>query len=217
MCAHHVILTVTFCSIASAHDSPVITILRWPHHVVGSRATVTAQAESLLRAKTTGCWATGGCPHAAGEVHVNEDEVAALTEVSRAWYASVGEKSSTHSHVATLQTTTEDFLQMSRSDWRPWLNSTLWADRSEASAPGDASVTRTGRASSARDDRTTGRQCNLCSDNWVFILSTGRAGSTSILEALNSLPATRLRGENQVLVVCFPLQHAQANHHTPHS
>ena len=39
--------------------------------------------------------------------------------------------------------------------------------------------------------------CSLCSEHWVFILSTGRAGSTSLLEALNALPGVRLAGENQ--------------------
>ena len=42
-------------------------------------------------------------------------------------------------------------------------------------------------------------QCNLCEDHrWLFILATGRSGSTSLLEAMNSLPRVRLSGENQV-------------------
>ena len=39
--------------------------------------------------------------------------------------------------------------------------------------------------------------CNLCSNEWVFILSTGRAGSTSTLESLNAIPGVHLSGENQ--------------------
>ena len=39
--------------------------------------------------------------------------------------------------------------------------------------------------------------CDLCSDQWVFVLATGRSGSTSIWEALNSLPGVSLAGENQ--------------------
>ena len=39
--------------------------------------------------------------------------------------------------------------------------------------------------------------CDLCSHQWVFILSTGRAGSTSIMDALNRLPGVYISGENQ--------------------
>ena len=39
--------------------------------------------------------------------------------------------------------------------------------------------------------------CDLCAHEWVFILSTGRAGSTSIMEALNALPNVKISGENQ--------------------
>ena len=38
--------------------------------------------------------------------------------------------------------------------------------------------------------------CNLCARKWVFVISTGRAGSTSILEGLNALPGVSLGGEN---------------------
>ena len=38
--------------------------------------------------------------------------------------------------------------------------------------------------------------CNLCARNFTILLATGRSGSTSILEALNSLPGVHLRGEN---------------------
>ena len=39
--------------------------------------------------------------------------------------------------------------------------------------------------------------CDLCAKEWVFIFSTGRAGSTSIMEALNALPNVKISGENQ--------------------
>ena len=39
--------------------------------------------------------------------------------------------------------------------------------------------------------------CDLCAEQWVFVLATGRSGSTSIVEALNSLPGVSLANENQ--------------------
>lgn len=39
--------------------------------------------------------------------------------------------------------------------------------------------------------------CDLCAHQWVFVLSTGRAGSTTIMEALNALPGVHVGGENQ--------------------
>ena len=38
--------------------------------------------------------------------------------------------------------------------------------------------------------------CDLCARDFLFIFATGRSGSTSLLEALNSLPGINLRGEN---------------------
>mmetsp|Transcript_6559 Transcript_6559/g.7501 ORF Transcript_6559/g.7501 Transcript_6559/m.7501 type:complete len:333 (+) Transcript_6559:292-1290(+) len=39
--------------------------------------------------------------------------------------------------------------------------------------------------------------CNLCEDyDWIFILGTGRSGSTSILNMVNTLPGFYLAGEN---------------------
>ena len=31
-------------------------------------------------------------------------------------------------------------------------------------------------------------QCDLCADNWLFIISTGRSGSTSVFTMLNLVP-----------------------------
>ena len=39
-------------------------------------------------------------------------------------------------------------------------------------------------------------ECNLCSRNVTLLLATGRSGSTSLLEAINSLPGVALRGES---------------------
>ena len=47
----------------------------------------------------------------------------------------------------------------------------------------------------AADTKAVG-QCNLCTRSFTFILATGRSGSTSQLETLNSLPGVNLRGEN---------------------
>lgn len=33
-------------------------------------------------------------------------------------------------------------------------------------------------------------KCDLCSDQWLFIISTGRSGSTSIMTMLNLIPGT---------------------------
>mmetsp|Transcript_8251 Transcript_8251/g.10770 ORF Transcript_8251/g.10770 Transcript_8251/m.10770 type:complete len:149 (-) Transcript_8251:1950-2396(-) len=39
--------------------------------------------------------------------------------------------------------------------------------------------------------------CDLCHDyDWVFILGTGRSGSTTILSMINSIPGFYLAGEN---------------------
>ena len=44
--------------------------------------------------------------------------------------------------------------------------------------------------------RRPGVRCDLCEGRHVFVLGTGRSGSTTILEALNSLPGVALSGEN---------------------
>ena len=44
-------------------------------------------------------------------------------------------------------------------------------------------------------------RCDLCAVPWLFILSSGRAGSTSLLEATNSLPGVQLMGENGAMVL----------------
>jgi hypothetical protein len=39
--------------------------------------------------------------------------------------------------------------------------------------------------------------CDLCNDfNWLFIASTGRSGSTTVLNMINDIPGIYLRGEN---------------------
>ena len=43
--------------------------------------------------------------------------------------------------------------------------------------------------------------CDLCARSWIFVLSTGRSGSTSLLEAINSLPGVKLSGENEAALM----------------
>jgi hypothetical protein len=42
--------------------------------------------------------------------------------------------------------------------------------------------------------------CNLCEHKWIFVIATGRSGSTSVLEGLNALPGVALGGENYALL-----------------
>ena len=42
--------------------------------------------------------------------------------------------------------------------------------------------------------------CSLCAHKWLFVVATGRSGSTSILEGLNALPGVSLSGENYALL-----------------
>lgn len=145
---------------------------------------------------------------------VSEQEVAAHSATADTWYGMVREHAARHSQVVQLELTTENFLGANRSTWRPLLNSTLWSTRSLAlDRPSRWSVATTpagaiasngaaipdGATNPLKPPSRTSRsaQCDLCSEQWLFILSTGRSGSTSILEALNSLPGVHLRGENQ--------------------
>lgn len=48
--------------------------------------------------------------------------------------------------------------------------------------------------------RRPGVRCDLCEGRHVFVLGTGRSGSTTILEALNSLPGVTLSGENHASI-----------------
>jgi len=43
--------------------------------------------------------------------------------------------------------------------------------------------------------------CDLCGRDFLVVLATGRSGSTSLMEALNSLPGVNLRGENSASIV----------------
>jgi hypothetical protein len=38
--------------------------------------------------------------------------------------------------------------------------------------------------------------CDLCARNWLFVVSTGRAGSTTLLNMLNEIPSFMIAGEN---------------------
>lgn len=41
--------------------------------------------------------------------------------------------------------------------------------------------------------------CDLCSQDWLFIIATGRSGSTTVLEMMNSLPNVYLSGEHRAI------------------
>lgn len=72
-------------------------------------------------------------------------------------------------------------------------------------------------------EHPTSEVCDLCARSWVFIVSTGRSGSTSLLEALNSLPGVYLSGENRAALLpamemyikakAFANTHGAANEH----
>lgn len=38
--------------------------------------------------------------------------------------------------------------------------------------------------------------CNLCDEGWLFVVSTGRSGSTTVQQMLNALPQVYMAGEN---------------------
>ena len=54
-------------------------------------------------------------------------------------------------------------------------------------------------AASTSDD--VGPTCDLCARSWIFVLSSGRSGSTSLLEAVNRLPHVHLSGENNAALM----------------
>ena len=48
------------------------------------------------------------------------------------------------------------------------------------------------------------RVCDICRNNtWVFVVATGRSGSTTILEMLNAIPSLYLAGENKGMAKCL--------------
>ena len=49
-------------------------------------------------------------------------------------------------------------------------------------------------ATVSADSRTPKKACDLCARDFIIVLATGRSGSTSLLETLNSLPGVQLRG-----------------------
>lgn len=67
---------------------------------------VQAQLESLLRAKASGCWLSGGgCPEL--EVEVNPSQIEEHQQLSDKWYTAQREHASQHPGVRTQQMTTE--------------------------------------------------------------------------------------------------------------
>ena len=50
---------------------------------------------------------------------------------------------------------------------------------------------------------TCGSKCNLTEHEWIFILATGRSGSTTMLEMVDSLPGVKLMGEHDGVLKSF--------------
>ena len=44
------------------------------------------------------------------------------------------------------------------------------------------------------------KSCDLCGQRWLFVLATGRSGSTTVLNMLNALPGVYMAGENMNVV-----------------
>mmetsp|Transcript_10784 Transcript_10784/g.28655 ORF Transcript_10784/g.28655 Transcript_10784/m.28655 type:complete len:283 (+) Transcript_10784:105-953(+) len=77
-----------------------------------------------------------------------------------------------------------------------WL--AVWAAAQEAWALG----LRSNQALPAAPPVVPGGQCDLCGgkQQWLFIMATGRSGSTTMLEMLNAIPGFYLAGENYGLL-----------------
>ena len=160
--------------------------LHWlTHHVnvaiVLQRLDTAAQLASLWRAQATRCWmSTGLCADPADLKPPGPWALRSHAQNVSSWYSTVR----THllsSPARVKHISTEDFLERGRSTWRPYMESLL----NETSKP------------ALQLPRPSADTCDLCAKEWVFILSTGRAGSTSIMEALNALPNVKISGENQ--------------------
>ena len=44
--------------------------------------------------------------------------------------------------------------------------------------------------------RTAHEACDLCRDRWLFVVASGRSGSTTMMEMLTSIPGVYMAGEN---------------------
>ena len=196
---------------------------------------VTAQFESVKRAKATGCWSLKSlCPQV--DVDLKEDELLEHSAKARQWFSTVRKHAQEHHGTPLLQLTTEEFVNATPSSRHALLGSffrnamtatpsdvqaavqhrhlpreTSWpasgaglgtrnSEPSESARKGSVwankSSTTPGHSWLQRGAERAG-SCDLCADHWVFVFATGRSGSTSIMEALNSLPGVRLASENQ--------------------
>ena len=74
-------------------------------------------------------------------------------------------------------------------------------------------VTAERRSESVFDTRLSDAvagSCNACEDDWVIMVGTGRSGSTTVLEMLNSIPGVLINGEHngQLWALLSALNHA---------
>ena len=58
-------------------------------------------------------------------------------------------------------------------------------------------------------------KCSVCEDDWVIVVGTGRSGSTTVLEMLNSIPGVLINGEHngQLWALLSALNHATRGLH----
>ena len=185
---------------------------------------MTAQLHSLKRTKATGCWNSKAfCPSTEVAVNVSEAEAAAHAVKAESWFWGLRRHAHEHSRTPVLQLTTEELVLEAPAKqaavFDAFFHGAASAARGVAPPPpaAEVRVQELPRATSwppesvedapdvprpdARQPKANGEDaastCNLCAEHWVIVLATGRSGSTSIIEALNSLPGVSLAGENQ--------------------
>ena len=89
--------------------------------IVLERKDEDAQFSSLLAAKKSQCWITGGCPEV--EVHPSADQLASHRATATSWHAKLHRRAVMLAAAANgqraLHVTTEGMLATARSQWRP--------------------------------------------------------------------------------------------------
>ena len=128
-------------------------------------------------------------------VDVSSSEIEEQSARSRSWFTAMRGLAHEHASTPLLWLTTEKLVvappSQRRSLFSSLLSNSTVGDR-EGSVRLQSFLPRT-----TSWPQRAATSCDLCADQWVFVLATGRSGSTSIWEALNSLPRVSLAGENQ--------------------
>ena len=160
--------------------------------IVLERGNVSAQLLSNKHAKAVNCVGSADTCDPVAVSPSALQELEAFETKSRHWYARVrgglGQQ-------RMLDITTESFLRQPRASWRSLFGSVILQS---AHSSVKAAITSTG-APVVDEPRSTWSlreehwsTCDLCEHEWLFVLSTGRAGSSSILDALNTLPGVQV-------------------------